>query len=349
MRKYLALALLLVTGVASAYDYTGRFGIGGNAGYNFPVFGNNFNTAADSDWLWGMHGRYHFNSNWGVEAGYSRHEFADTTIAAQVFDGLAFYRFKGTERFTPVAGLGAGVVDLSHYSPNSLKMGLKARIGAEYAINECLSAAFNVDYQRIDKMLFGDNMPGRVAHIIAPRVALTWYFGGQKERPAAQPAPVKKEGPVAAAAPVDGDADNDGVKDSLDKCPNSAPGTTVNAYGCAKEEKAEIRVNVEFASGKAVIAQAYHDQLKSLADFLNTHKRTTAVIEGHTDSSGPAALNKKLSQARAESVKDYLIKKFGIESRRLSASGLGAEKPISDNKTVDGKARNRRVMAVVSE
>lgn len=344
MRSILFLFLILSSGLASAYDYTGKFGLGGNAGYNFPVFGNPFNKTADADWLWGIHGRYHFNTQWGVEVGYSRHEFEDTTIAAQVFDGLAFYRLNGTARFTPVLGLGVGVVDLTNYSQNSLKMGIKARVGAEYAFTECLSGAFNVDYQRVDKMLFGDNMPGRVAHIIAPRVALTWYFGAHKEKSA----PAKTETAPQSAKP-EMDSDNDGVVDSKDKCPNSMPGAFVNAYGCAKEEKASIKLNIEFASGKTNVAPMYRTQLGEMADFLKANPGTTVVIEGHTDNTGSAALNTKLSQARADSVRQALINEFGIDSRRLSAKGYGPAIPTADNSTLDGRQKNRRVIAVVSE
>jgi len=184
-------------------------------------------------------------------------------------------------------------------------------------------------------------------HVLGARVALTWYFGAHKETAAA---PAKKAEPVAAAAaPVDGDDDQDGVLNSKDKCPSTPAGQDVNAYGCHKEEKAQIKVNVEFASGKTAIAPAYRAQLQELADFLKEHSGTTAVIEGHTDNSGGAALNKKLSLARAEAVKNYLIKEFSIESRRLSAAGFGSDKPIADNSTVEGKQHNRRVLAVITE
>ena len=65
-------------------------------------------------------------------------------------------------------------------------------------------------------------------------------------------------------------------------------------------------------------------------------------VEGHTDNVGKAEVNKKLSQKRADAVKDYLIKK-GIEADRLSAIGYGSEQPIADNKTKEGRAQNRRV------
>jgi OOP family OmpA-OmpF porin len=68
-------------------------------------------------------------------------------------------------------------------------------------------------------------------------------------------------------------------------------------------------------------------------------------IEGHTDSTGTPARNKTLSQQRAESVVSALVK-AGIDAKRLSTAGWGQDKPIADNKTEEGKAKNRRVEIV---
>ena len=68
-------------------------------------------------------------------------------------------------------------------------------------------------------------------------------------------------------------------------------------------------------------------------------------IEGHTDNVGDAVSNKKLSDSRAKSVMDALIAR-GIDKTRMSAKGWGQEKPVADNRTEDGKAKNRRVEIV---
>ena len=68
-------------------------------------------------------------------------------------------------------------------------------------------------------------------------------------------------------------------------------------------------------------------------------------IEGHTDSTGTAVRNKTLSQQRAESVVSALVK-AGIDAKRLSAKGWGQDNPIADNKTEEGRAKNRRVEIV---
>jgi OOP family OmpA-OmpF porin len=342
--RLFVLMLILSTSVIAA-DRTGQFGLGGSVGYNTPIFGHTFNTAADGGYNWAGHARYHLNSKWGFELSYGRHEFEDVSFNMKTTGLAAQYRFL-TARFSPYVGLGLGHVDA--HGGESWRTSYKGVVGAEYDLLSCLVVGAAVDYQHLDKRLTGGGDYARKSnpmHIIAARVALTWYFGAPKATQA-EAAPAKKQtSPVV----TDKDSDNDGVVDRFDRCPGTKSGVEVNDYGCAREEKAEIHVNVEFGSGKTDIAPAYHSQLEDLAGFLKTHPQTTAVIEGHTDSSGGQALNKKLSQARAESVKNYLVTKLGIESRRLNAVGYGSEKPIAANNTVEGKQKNRRVVAVISE
>ncbi len=340
--------MLLLVSSAFAADRTGQFGVGGSLGWNSPVFGHPFNDVADGQSNWGVHGRYHFNSNWGVELGHSRHEFDDVAAALETTGLTALYRFNGAARFSTLAGLGLAHADFN--DTQDWRSVYKALGGAEYDIIPSLVASLIADYQYVDGRFGGGGeyaVGSNPAHVVSGRVALTWYFGGNKAAPKEEKAPVQQ----TPAAPVaeDKDSDNDGVLDSKDKCPATAAGVTVNAYGCAKEEKAEIKVNVEFASGKTDVQGQYRSQLSELADFLKTHANTTAVIEGHTDNTGSAALNKRLSQQRAEAVKNYLIKEFGIESRRLSATGFGPDKPIAGNDTLEGRQNNRRVVAVVTE
>lgn len=343
--KMLTVVLLLLSklAVAQTFDYSKKWGIGGSLGYNTPIFGNNFNTDAGSGETWGFHVRYHLCKSCGLEAAFTKHEFADTNSALQVTDLLFFKRLLPTERFTPVIGAGAGVVDISHYDPSSLKMGFKLRGGAEYALNEAFSLGLNVDYQHVNKMLFGDNLPGRTINVIAARLGLTWYFGGASTVAAAAATT------AAVAKFTDKDSDNDGVSDGKDKCPSSAQNTKVNAYGCAEAEKATVHLNVQFATGKSVVASGYDSDLKGLAQFMSEHPTTKIEIQGHTDSSGSKTLNKKLSESRANAVKAYLVNELKVDGSRITANGYGDEQPIADNNTNEGRQQNRRVIAVINE
>jgi outer membrane protein OmpA-like peptidoglycan-associated protein len=82
--------------------------------------------------------------------------------------------------------------------------------------------------------------------------------------------------------------------------------------------------------------------LDDVARVLNAHPEISIVIEGHTDDTGNAQRNREVSQARAEAVRDYLIKK-GVAPRRLQAKGYGPDRPIAPNATAPGRAKNRRV------
>ncbi|HFU0229198.1 TPA: OmpA family protein [Vibrio parahaemolyticus] len=83
-------------------------------------------------------------------------------------------------------------------------------------------------------------------------------------------------------------------------------------------------------------------ELLSLVQTLIQHSSVHVTITGFTDSSGPEAFNLQLSQKRAQSVADYMVKR-GVKTSRLTVQGLGEAKPIADNDTPEGRAKNRRV------
>ena len=108
-----------------------------------------------------------------------------------------------------------------------------------------------------------------------------------------------------------------------------------------------IALDVEFDTNKAVVKEKYNSEIKKVADFMKKYPKTTAVIEGHTDNVYTPEYNKKLSEARANSVRLYLINHFGVKASRLSAVGYGLTKPIASNSTEEGRQKNRRVQAVI--
>jgi OOP family OmpA-OmpF porin len=147
------------------------------------------------------------------------------------------------------------------------------------------------------------------------------------------------------------DSDGDGVVDSLDKCPDTPKGVKVGADGCPVPEKfaekVSIALQIEFDSGKAEIKAQYDEQIKKVAEFMTKYPETSAVIEGHTDNVGKEASNVRLSTRRAESVRTYLIEKYGIAPGRLVAKGFGSSQPVADNATPSGRQKNRRITAVI--
>ncbi len=100
--------------------------------------------------------------------------------------------------------------------------------------------------------------------------------------------------------------------------------------------------DILFDVGKATIKPESFNTINRIASFMKEHADLVFRIEGHTDSDGDDFANMKLSQDRANSIRQALIK-FGIRDNRLQAKGYGETKPIATNLTTAGKALNRRV------
>jgi outer membrane protein OmpA-like peptidoglycan-associated protein len=104
--------------------------------------------------------------------------------------------------------------------------------------------------------------------------------------------------------------------------------------------------SVLFASGESVLLPIAQQRLDQVAQTLADHRNQNIVIEGHTDSRGSASANERLSQARADAVRTYLVSR-SVPAERVRAVGLGSSRPVADNNTADGRANNRRVEIIV--
>ncbi len=111
-------------------------------------------------------------------------------------------------------------------------------------------------------------------------------------------------------------------------------------------EKGRTILDVHFDFDKWNIKPKYHEEIKRFADVMKKYPDMKVTIEGHTCIIGGAKYNLRLSQKRAESVRNYLIQKLGIEPSRLTAKGYGQSRPIASNKTAEGRKKNRRIEAV---
>ena len=158
----------------------------------------------------------------------------------------------------------------------------------------------------------------------------------------------------------DPDNDMDGIADAADRCPTEAEVINGNADddGCPDEgkklvligqSKLEIQDKVYFALNKAEILPKSDNLLAQIAKTLERHPWIKKVrIEGHTDDVGKDAYNLDLSNRRARSVLDALIAR-GVAADRLDSVGYGEAQPIDSNKTLEGRAHNRRVEFVIIE
>ncbi|CAM6002064.1 unnamed protein product [Sphagnum balticum] len=105
---------------------------------------------------------------------------------------------------------------------------------------------------------------------------------------------------------------------------------------------------LEFPVNQAVLRGENFPLLAKVAKVVKGFENPTVVIEGHTDSDGGKALNKKLSSERARAISDYLVSSQAIGAGRISAVGYGFERPLSSNKSAKGRAENRRVDVVIT-
>lgn len=303
---------------------------------------------------------------------------AGVTDSRNSLDG--YYAFNADGKFSPYVLLGAGegrfkskgVVDAKDTIFN-------AGVGAFYRFNQNVALRGEVRNVHNHDESLNDQLALLGLEFSPAAAAQESYTPAPEPEPAPveemaaepEPAPV-----VAAPADTDGDgvtddldkcadtpagvqvgkagcpldADKDGVPDYLDKCPDTAAGVVVDDAGCAKmlTETISKQLSVTFDSGKAVVKDEFKAEIAEVAALLKQYPTTSAEIQGHTDSSGNKALNEKLSQQRADAVMAVLVNEMGVDASRVSAKGYGPSQPVADNATADGRAKNRRVVAIIS-
>lgn len=106
--------------------------------------------------------------------------------------------------------------------------------------------------------------------------------------------------------------------------------------------------DILFDVDKATLKADLQTSLAKIAGILSVYQELDVSVEGHTDNTGTAEHNMKLSEQRAQNVLDFLVKQ-GIEAKRLSAKGYGMTMPVADNATKEGRQKNRRVDLVIKD
>lgn len=291
----------------------------------------------------------------------------------------ALYEFNPEQAFSPYVLLGVGQLRLNPETEKTLRdTGINAGIGAFWHFNDNMALRLEARNVHNHDESWNDQLA-----LVGLQFSLGGSDRGDTAaaEPAPQPAPVEQLAATPAPAPAavvaapadsDGDgvpdaqdscsnspagakvdangcpldSDKDGVADHQDKCPDTKAGATVDSSGCYEMLKQEVAIdlNIQFASGKAEIQGDARSEIQRVADFMQKYPNVNVTIEGHTDNRGNPTKNKQLSQTRAEAVKTELVK-LGVEPARLNAVGYGADRPIADNNTEAGRAKNRRVVA----
>lgn len=136
------------------------------------------------------------------------------------------------------------------------------------------------------------------------------------------------------------DSDGDGIVDSKDKCPGTPPNTRVDGDGCPLPKVLQLK-GVTFEFNKDRLRPDSKTVLDTVVEIMKRYPEMQVELAGHTDNVGSDSYNQKLSEKRAEAVRQYLIA-AGIPSANMTAVGYGEKEPIATNDTDEGRELNRR-------
>lgn len=280
---------------------------------------------------WGLGAEYQFSRHWGIELDYSQAPNAglkDSSREVKVqrlnLDGIFYFGRHGwNEVFEPYLKAGVGHNRYSYPSLRDDDDGDNIR-----SVSRGRKNGTDLDLGVGVRFHFNDHWSGRLeakgiyetltyeTHGLYT-VGVSYAFGSPARKSKPMPPPAAVETPPPPPAPM------------------------------VLTKTESMRLAITFDFNKAVIKEEYMGEVERAATFLKKYPGVHADIEGHTDSVGSESYNLKLSQRRADAVRDALIERYGISPSRLTAEGFGKSKPIASNSTPEGRAENRRVVAVM--
>jgi OOP family OmpA-OmpF porin len=349
-----------------------------------PVIGYNIaegNLQLDNQFLMGAELQYNTDTLIKPELSilYTDADYKNSSVSTDILrialNGV--YEYKQLGFITPLAKIGVGYETIDrHYAKNTDSAFVNAGVGAKIPFTDAIALKLEAVY-----MLKYNH--DRYDNNLALLAGINFAFGAkgqaeptQEEKPKTLEEPVvpvdgddDNDGvpnsqdkcpntPIGDAVDADGcsvlveaavvaetqtailDDDNDGVANELDKCPNTPAGHNVDADGCS----VDVNLHVTFKTASYSVDAASLERVKNFAAFLKERPHYTAVIVGHTDSTGDQKRNLKLSERRAEAVKVLLIQE-GVEAQRVTSLGMGVATPIASNDTAEGREQNRRIEA----
>jgi len=348
-------------------------------GYTFEGNQNTKNAAT-----YGVRAGYNFTPNWGLEGffQYTPTLFDDTNNTNHSYLGgiEGLYHFRADDHFVPFVAAGVGGYHFSDDRTRGVPTNLAVDYGAGFKYFITRNVALRADVrhililpERYNDLLctfgFDFSIGGKGKPVVAEAVAEepptpAPVVAAVKPQETPAPAPVVAEAKpqeTPAPAPVVTEAKPQEMpapapvvaETKPQEAPTPAPAPAPEiAKTEAKPvpERLSIQLNVEFDKNKAVVKKQYHNNIKTVAVFMKARPASKTIIVGYTDNMETRKNKKKallLSQARANCVRQYLIKKFHVDASRITAVGYGMKKPVASNATEQGRKQNRRVEAVI--
>lgn len=270
---------------------------------------------------------YRFFNDWALEAGLGR------DVAGERLDvgKLDMYYWFGEANPDSTAWRPYWVAGVSYFDLNKQDAGRGLtylnegkdehswQVGAGLGLSKMISDHFEFrgDVRGLYKVRDNEN----TAVDGAVNLAVNYYFNGPKAAPVTQAAPAPAPVKAAVAPP-----------------PAAAP----------EKRTIIVKLNVLFDFNKADVRAIYGDELQAVANAMKAHDDIELVLEGHTDAVGSDAYNQSLSLRRVNAVKAKLAKDYGIPANRIATVGYGESRPVADNATAEGRAKNRRVIGELS-
>lgn len=254
----------------------------------------------------------------------------DTGILRVFTNVVKNYEINSDVSLYTLAGLGYEFFD-DEYAGNEDSIFANYGAGVKYNITDGLD--FKFDLRHLIETDHGDNT-------LLATMGLAYSFI-KVNKPVPVPIKIVEKKPMKI---VPKDTDEDGVIDEKDKCPDTMKGAQVDDLGCIT--LVDLKINFDVDS--SVIKDTYDSKIIEFAKVLKKYNKLKATIEAHTDSTASNEYNQKLSERRAASAVEAL-KAQNIDPSRLTAIGYGETRPIATNKTVEGRAENRRVTAVITK
>lgn len=356
MRKTTLALALMVSLPAIADDTatkpTDNYFVGTNSyfafepGYAFPA--KSMGTTGHGFTFSGIYG-YQFSPHFGLEVNVQSSIFetgktpgneTDFYQYGGTVDGVLSLNDRRTAKITPYLLIGAGGV-YDDLAPDSRDGGAFVANGGVGLVTAPLfhsNISLRIEGRYVYDMHETDyNEYRALAGIEIPIGSPT------HELPAAQPEPVKVREVIKEVPRPWVDTDGDGVDDEHDKCPDTPKGLRVDSDGCIIANQSIELHGVTFDFNKYHLTPNAETVLDLIAPAFTGQPTLKVEIGGHTDMVGSASYNLKLSQKRAESVRDYLISK-GAKPEQLVAHGYGKSQPrIVPEKTPEDAELNRRV------